>query len=178
VERREVLPEPAGAPAPPWSAAKIPARQAPAELVESWEGNHRRDGCAALALTDLGVGAGATPRIASFGANAWAVAFDKPGLPGTTAEGRPTADGGRSAFGIAGTAVDSTVKRVDGWSDHRVWRDGSRADYGLEGGGTGPRWLAQLYVRGQRCEYNVWSAVGKAHLELLLDGIRFVEGAP
>jgi hypothetical protein len=177
VERREILPEPPAAPAPPWSAAKVPARQAPAELVEAWEGDGRRDGCAALTLTDQGVGAGATPRIASFGAKAWAVAFDKPGLPGTTAEGRPTSDGGRSAFGVAGTAIDSTVKRVDGWSDHQVWSDGSRADYGLEGG-TGPKWLAQLYVRGQRCEYNVWSAVSKEHLEQLLDGIRFVEGAP
>ena len=66
---------------------------------------------------------------------------------------------------------------MDGWSDHRLWRDGSRAEYRLSGS-SGTKWLAQLYVRGQRCEYNVWSEVGKEHLERLLDGIRFVEGAP
>jgi len=175
VERRDVLPEPPTAPPPPWSAAKVAVGGAPAELLEAWQADGRRDGCAALVLTDQGVGAGASPRIASFGVNAWAVAFDKPGLPGTTAEGRPSPDGGRSAFGIAGTAVDEAVKRVDGWPEHRIWSDGSRADYGPEGG-TGPKWGAQLYVRGQRCEYNVWSAVGREHLEHLLDGIRFLEG--
>jgi hypothetical protein len=177
LERLEILPEPPTAPPPPWSAAKVAASQAPAELVEAWRADGRRQGCAALMLTDQGQGAGATPRIASFGADAWAVAFDKPGLPGTTAEGRPSPDSGRSAFGVAGTSIDVGVKRVEGWPEHRIWRDGSRADYGPEGG-TGPKWLAQLYVRGQRCLYNVWSAVGKEHLERLVDGIRFVEGAP
>jgi hypothetical protein len=177
VERRDLLPVPPSAPPPPWVGPRVPLADVPPELQQAWSADTARDGCAALMLTDQGDGAGATPRIASFGAAAWAVAFDKPGLPGTDADGRPSPDSGRSAFGVAGTAIDVGVQRIDGWPEHRVWQDGSRADYGPEGG-TGPTWLAQLYVRGQRCGYNVWSALGKEHLERLLDGIRFVAGMP
>jgi len=128
-------------------------------------------------LTAAGPGSGAAARVANFGPAAWAVAFDKAGLPGTDADGKPSADSGRSAYGVAGTSLDIVVALTGGWTAHRVWADGSRADYGPDGGaGTG--WRADLYVRGQRCLYNVWSALGREHLEQLLDGIRMVSGTP
>ena len=82
----------------------------------------------------------------------------------------------RSAFGVAGTGVEPGPGTYDDWP-HRVrWRDGSEAGYGPEGG-TGPNQLAYLRVPGQRCLYNVWSALGRSHLEALLERLRFVVGA-
>ncbi len=51
--------------------------------------------------------------------------------------------------------------------------DGSSAGYGPEGG-TGPSDLAYLRIQGQECLYNVWSRLGRAHLEHLLESLRFV----
>ena len=51
--------------------------------------------------------------------------------------------------------------------------DGSTAGYGPEGG-TGPAQLAYLRIAGQGCLYNVWSRLGRAHLEQLLGALRFV----
>ena len=47
--------------------------------------------------------------------------------------------------------------------------------YGLEGFEMGPDWLAYVHVPGQSCMYNVWSSVGKEHLEALVDHLRVVE---
>jgi len=113
--------------------------------------------CPLLVLTDLGDGAGAKLRRANFGGG-WAVAYDKPGQ--------------RSAFGIAGTGVEADGKGPE-WPNQMIWDDGSSAGYGPEGG-TGPKLLAYVTVKGAGCLYNVWSALGQEHLELLLRGARRV----
>ena len=55
------------------------------------------------------------------------------------------------------------------------------AGYGIEGAaaypadnpaGRGVNSLAYLRVGGQQCTYNVWSRLGRSHLETLLDALR------
>lgn len=101
---------------------------------------------------------GPTPRRANF-SNGWGVAWDLPDL--------------RSAFGIAGTGVDAADPSYSEWPYSRTWSDGSTAGYGSEGG-TGPNQLAYLRIAGQGCLYNVWSRLGREHLEHLLEQLRFV----
>ncbi len=157
-------------------AALAPADVAPA-LLAAWGQDSKGQGCAALALTATGPGAGAAARVANFGPGGWAVAFDKAGLPGTDADGKASTDSCRSVYGVAGTSLDLVVALTGGWTARKVWADGSRAD-NSPAVGSGTKWSADLYVRGQRCLYNVWSALGREHLEQLLDGIRMVSGAP
>jgi hypothetical protein len=80
----------------------------------------------------------------------------------------------RSAFGVAGTGVDAADPSYSEWPYSRVWNDGSSAGYGPEGG-TGPNQLAYLRIAGQDCLYNVWSRLGRDHLEDLLENLRFVD---
>jgi hypothetical protein len=62
------------------------------------------------------------------------------------------------------------------WPHWLRWSDGSSAGYGPEGG-TGPNQLAYLTIAGQQCLYNVWSRLGRTHLEQLLRTLRFVDTA-
>lgn len=154
---------PADDPAPPpapWSAALL--TDAPAVYLEEWSRAENRESCAPLAFRGTGgLERPVEPRRASF-AGGWAVAYDAPGL--------------RSAYGIAGTGVEPGPDTYDEWPHRIEWADGSSAGYGPEGG-SGPRQLAYLRVAGQRCLYNVWSAVSVDHLERLLAELRFVAGA-
>lgn len=153
----------------------------PGVLVADWSKAENKSSCAALAPDTLGSeGSGATARRATF-SGGWAVAWDKAGLPGTATSGDPCTNCGRGAFGVAGTGStgdtpDQVKALTNNWPNSREWADGSRAGYGPEGG-SGPKLLAQLYVQGQGCLYNVWSSVSQNHLELLLDHLRFVSGA-
>ena len=79
----------------------------------------------------------------------------------------------RSAFGVAGTGSGAAEPSYDDWPFARRWADGSSAGYGPEGG-SGPNQLAYLRIAGQGCLYNVWSRVGREHLERLLEQLRFV----
>jgi hypothetical protein len=160
----------------PWSAPALAPASVPPVFLDVWRAAENRNRCALLVPTSLGQGAGATSRKATF-SGGWAVAFDKPGLPGTDSRGNPCATCGRSAFGIAGTGTEHDSSTYDAWPHRVAWADGSSAGYGPEGG-EGPRFLAYLRVEGQPCLYNVWSAVGKEHVETLLDGLRFVDTAP
>lgn len=170
-----------GLAAAPWSSAPLAQSQIPAVLVAEWSKAENKSTCAALAPDTLGTeGSGATARRANF-SGGWAVAWDKPGLPGTTGGGDPCTNCGRSAFGVAGTGStgdppEQVKALTNNWPNSREWSDGSRAGYGPEGG-SGAKLLAQLYVQGQGCLYNVWSSVSQSHLELLLDHLRFVSGA-
>ena len=74
---------------------------------------------------------------------------------------------------MAGTGSNASDSTYNQWPGHRSWADGSRADYGPEGG-TGPNELAYLRIAGQGCLYNVWSRLGRPHLEQLLESLRFV----
>ena len=148
-------------PPAPWSARPLSASAAPAVYLEEWRKAENRQACAPVAFAELGVGAGATPRRANF-SGGWAVAYDLPGL--------------RSAFGVAGTGVKAAEPAYDEWPETIGWPDGSVAGYGPEGG-TGPNELAYLRIAGQRCLYNVWSRLGRQHLEMLLNSLRFIEDA-
>ena len=155
------------------TATLIGERRARAE----WAKAENRKYCAPLALAAPGDTEG-TPRAASFGGG-WGVAFDLPGL--------------RSAYGFAGTGLlpddraDARTQRRRLAAQWPHMRDLSRlpapsfAGYGQEGAepypsadpdGKGLHSLAYVRIGGQRCTYNVWSRISRAHLEWLLDNLR------
>lgn len=146
-------------PAPPWQQPALAAADVPAVFIEAWRQAANRERCALIAPASVGSATGATPRRANFGGG-WGVAWDLPDL--------------RSAFGVAGTGVDAAEPSYAEWPYSRTWSDGSTAGYGLEGG-TGPNHLAYLRIGGQGCLYNVWSRLGREHLEDLLEQLRFIE---
>lgn len=152
-------PPPASVPAPqpaPWQQPSVRASDVPAVYASEWRKAQNRETCALIA--PVKVMGGATARAATF-SGGWAVAYDTPSQ--------------RSAFGVAGTGSNASDPAYDEWPHHITWADGSSAGYGPEGG-TGPNQLAYLRIAGQGCLYNVWSRLGIAHLETLLDGLRFV----
>lgn len=159
-------------PVTPWSAPPLPRTAVPEVYLEQWSRAANRQHCRLMAFSDLGEGnEQATARAANF-SGGWAIAYDRPGLPGVNAAGRSCDECGLGAFGIAGTGT--TPDSPYNWENWVYWRDGSKAGYGLEGG-TGPRRLAYVTVEGQGCLYNVWSFAGEEHLEYLLDQLRFVD---
>lgn len=163
-------PEPPPPPPPdpaPWSAA--PTAAVPKIFRAEWRKAKNRGTCALLVPTELGAGAGATPRKANF-YGGWAVAFDKKGLPGTLPSGEDCATCGRGVFGIAGAGVSKDLTGPD-WPNHVRWADGSHADYGPEAGDAHTL-LANLAVADQGCLYNVWTSLGEDHLLTLLRGLR------
>ena len=148
-----------------------------AVILAEWRKAANRRACAPLGFSGEASGGG-QPRRAYFGGG-WAAAFDRPGL--------------RSAFGVAGVGLlpgdnDPFVRRRA--ELERQWpygrelpglRRGAFAGYGIEGAkplaladgdGRGLNLLAYVRVPGQRCLYNVWSKLGRTHLERLLDGLR------
>ena len=149
---------PAPLPAAPWSAAPLDADAVPDVFVNAWRNAENRVTCALLAPESTGRPE-ATARRAEF-SGGWAVAYDLAEL--------------RSAFGVAGTGATVDGSTYDDWPHRIEWADGSSAGYGPEGG-AGPNQLAYLAVQGQGCLYNVWSRLGRAHLEALLASLRFVE---
>ena len=168
---------------PPPSAA--PSRSSPAKpplvaeavVLGEWGKADNRASCAPLAFAATGQARGA-PRAADFGGG-WGVAFDLPNL--------------RSAYGIAGpgpVAADSAPAEAqrdrlrEQWPNFReltALPQPAFAGYGIEGAvaypadnpaGRGVNSLAYLRVGGQQCTYNVWSRLGRSHLETLLDALR------
>lgn len=144
----------------PWRAEPIKRVAVPNVYVEQWTKAENRDTCALLAFRTLGKeGVSAQSRAATF-SGGWAVAYDFPHL--------------RSAFGIAGAGVKADDPAYDQWPYVHEWGDGSKVEYGPEGG-EGPNQLAYLRIEGQDCLYNVWSRLSKEHLEELIRELRFVE---
>lgn len=163
-------------------AAQAAPRRAPiaqATVLAEWRKAENRRACAPLAFTAEG-GARGQARRAAFGGG-WGVAFDQPGL--------------RSAYGLAGTGLLPGDEAPIGEQRERLARQwpyvralpGLRpqafAGYGIEGAtplttadgdGRGQNMLAYVRVPGQRCLYNVWSRLGRRHLEFLMDGLRIV----
>lgn len=162
------------------SAASTPLPQADRLILNEWRKAENRAHCAPLHFRDS-AGAQGTPRPARF-SGGWAVAWDQPGR--------------RSAFGLAGVALlpDDAAPA----EDHRArlarqWpfmRDLERlphpafAGYGVEGAGPYPsenpegyglNSLAYVRVGDQTCTYNVWSRLGRAHLEALLESLALLE---
>lgn len=145
-------------PQAPWQQPRLTAGEVPPAFLAQWRKAENRSSCALLAPASLGAGQDAKARAATF-AGGWGVAYDLPDL--------------RSAFGIAGTGVNASDPSYSEWPFRLEWSDGSSAGYGPEGG-TGPNQLAYLRVQGQGCLYNVWSRLGREHLEHLLGQLRFV----
>ncbi len=143
---------------PPWRGETLPQSSVPAVYLTEWQKAENRDTCAPIAPRSIGDVRDATPRRANF-SGGWAVAYDLPNL--------------RSAFGVAGAGVKAGDPSYNKWPYVLSWDDGSRAEYGPEGG-TGPNQLAYVKIQGQDCLYNVWSRLGREHLELLLRELRFV----
>jgi hypothetical protein len=145
-----------------WGYPALAANEVPSAYLEEWAKAENRATCAPIAPAALGAGEGATPRAATF-SGGWAVAYDLPDR--------------RSAFGVAGAGSTTSGDIYSEWTNRRDWPDGSFAEYGPEGG-QGPNQLAYLRVTGQDCLYNIWSRMGRAHLELLLDQLRRVTVPP
>lgn len=144
----------------PWRGAPLVRSAVPAVYLTQWEKAENRATCAVIAPASAGpAGEGAAPRAANF-SGGWAVAYDLPNL--------------RSAFGVAGAGVKAGEPSYDQWPYAYEWADGSRVEYGPEDG-AGPKQLAYLRIQGQDCLYNVWSALGKEHLELLIRELRLVK---
>jgi hypothetical protein len=148
-------------PAAPWRQPPLASADVPGVYLAQWRAAANRGTCAPLAPASLGAQASAQPRAATF-SGGWAVAYDLPGR--------------RSAFGVAGTGSRASDPSYSAWPHHLRWADGSTAGYGPEGG-TGTKQLAYLRIAGQDCLYNVWSELGREHLEQLLSRLRFVSVA-
>ena len=179
----------APSPAPPGPASPAPhlapdepAPAAPAPLAAAlvraeWAKSDDRAACAPIALTTDG-GAPARARRAEF-SGGWGVAFDT--------------EQQRSAYGIAGPGVidgdeappAAQAERLGGqWPYFATLANlpgPAFAGYGVEGaqpypadnpGGRGLNSVAYVRVGGERCTYNLWSRLGRAHLEVLLDSLR------
>lgn len=177
---------PAATAAPAAADMRSRARQVPVAfpatglIRQQWTLADNRKTCAPLAFHALGASA-ATPRAAHF-SGGWAVAWDRPGL--------------RSAFGLAGPAIlasdsaPSSEQRARLAAQWPLFRELPQlpppafAGYGVEGAapypesnpdGRGLNSLAYLRVGGQTCTYNVWSRLGRAHLEFLLRHLTMLE---
>lgn len=185
-------PEPAGSPAVsvpsaassdpiPVAIPKPPVVDPAARRIAlaEWRKSDKPETCVPLALKSDGGGAG-TARRANF-SGGWGVAFDQPGL--------------RSAYGIAGTgylpqdteSVDKQRARLAAqWPLFRELEhlpSPSFAGYGIEGAkaypasnpdGRGESSIAYVRIGGQQCDYNVWSKLGRAHLEHLLENLELL----
>jgi hypothetical protein len=163
--------------AAPWSAPPVAANQAPGALISAWRLADNRDSCRPLAPTRYLEGA--RIRRADY-AGGWAVEFDKQGMPGMTRNGRACTNCGRSAFGIAGTAI--SVEDEDPMeAEELTLADGSRVRYepsvdeaDLEDGDAAGS-VASLKIAGQDCVYQVGSFSGEEHLQGLIEDLRFVD---
>ena len=172
-----LLPTAASATSPP------PPLVAQALVLAEWRKAENRRVCAPIAFTKVGIVQRAARR-ANF-SGGWAVAFDLPGQ--------------RSAFGLAGVGVlpgdeaptgDQREILARQWPYVRALpglRPQAFAGYGIEGAkpltaahpdGRDKNLLAYVRVPGERCLYNVWSKLGRRHIETLLDGLRLVPLPP
>lgn len=142
----------------PWRSGELPVSAVPQVYFTAWSRAENRETCALIAFVDTAATHDAAPRVAAF-SGGWGVAYDRAET--------------RSAFGVAGTGVKASDPSYDEWPHRLTWSDGSSAGYGPEGG-TGPNQLAYLTIAGQECLYNVWSRLGRLHLEQLLATLRFV----
>lgn len=101
----------------------------------------------------------------------------------------------RSAYGIAGTGIlpqdsasvsaqrEALLGQWPSFRDLPALPQPAFAGYGIEGAqpwpednlqGFGANGLAYVRIAGSSCLYNVWSRLGRAHLETLLDSLRVV----
>lgn len=166
-------PDHVGDPPPPVADVDPAARRI---ALAEWRKSENPKTCGPLALSS-DAGAGGKARRANF-SGGWGVAFDQPGL--------------RSAYGFAGTgflpedAQSVSKQRARLAAQWHYFRElaqlpkPSFAGYGVEGAQEYPKAnpdgnrlnsIAYVRVAGQACDYNVWSRLGRAHLEHLLESL-------
>ncbi len=142
--------------ATPTAPTRLAAGSVPRVLLAEWRKSENRSGCAPVWIDDAAVG-DAQIRARYFGGG-WGVTVRNP-----------------RRWGVAGAGVIAAPDDLAKWKFGRENAAGIRAGYGLEGFDMGPDWLAYVVVPGQSCLYNVWSSVGKEHLEHLVDHLRVVD---
>jgi hypothetical protein len=140
-------------PTPP--ATRLATGAVPRVLLAEWRKADNRAGCAPLWFDDVGA---SVPIRARYFGGGWGVTVRNP-----------------KRWGVAGAGVIAEPADLTKWKFHRENSAGIVAGYGLEGFDMGPDWLAYVHVPGQTCMYNVWSSLGRAHLEGLLDHLRVVD---
>ncbi len=152
----------ASLPPAPWTEGRVAPGEAPA-VVMAWATAENRTWCAPLAPAPVN---GAAARASDLDGG-WVVEFDQEGMPGVGADGEPCEDCGRAVFGVAGTAmgVDEMLE-----APAPSFADGSAVEVVDEGVAA-----ATVAIRGQGCVYQVWSFLGREHLEGLLGQLRFVD---
>ena len=144
---------------PPPAIARLAAGSVPRVLLAEWRKADNRGGCAPVWLDDVAV-ADKQIRARYFGGG-WGVTVRNP-----------------RRWGVAGAGVIASPADVARWKLQRQTAAGVRAGYGLEGFTMGPDWVAYVIVPGQTCLYNLWSSLGRQHLESLIDHLRIVDTSP
>lgn len=164
----------ASLPAAPWEDAPIGAREAPGPLLRAWDRAENREWCAPIAPRSLGSGAeGARARAGEL-EGGWAVEFDRRGMPGLARDGSVCTSCGRSVFGIAGTSMTpEELAGEEADAPAPSFRDGSHAALEVSEGESVA--AATITVTGQGCVYQVWSFLGREHVEELVRELRRVE---
>jgi serine/threonine protein kinase len=159
----------------PWSNPRVAKADVPPIAVAEWQRSGLAPTCPLATYTDFGAAKGATPRKADFGDGQWAVAWDKPGLPGVEPSGAPCEHCGRSVFGIAALENPEPVPADNERPVRRVFDDGSTIVTGPEGlDETARAHNGVLRLKDSRCGYQVWSELGADHLAHLVEHLRFV----
>lgn len=164
----------------PSAPALVPDPAAVALTLHEWRRSDRPKQCGPLAFKQTG-DESARVRRANF-SGGWGVAYDTPEI--------------RSAYGVAGPGVigndrlgplQQRARLARQWPYLRELDQFPRpsfAGYGVEGASAYPRdnpdgrglnSVAYVRVRGQTCTYNVWSRLGRAHLEFLLENLVLID---
>lgn len=160
---------------PPWSQPPIDGGPARAVALAIWQESGNRDRARLLLPADTLLTPETTTRPARID-EGWAVAWDSPGLPGLTARGERCSTCGRGVMGIAAIDLIPNPSRVRASPVVMEWNDG-----GLAGLGNLPdegRWIADILLPGQQASYQLWTYVGRDHLDYLVSQLRYVTGGP
>ncbi len=159
-------------PTAPWRAPAVPRSQVPAEFLEVWERAANRSTCGLLVPTVLGPQLeGALAKTSDVENDAgWNIRYRKAGAI-------------VEVLGLFDKDARPEEQKPAAFS--KTWADGSVAQYGPDspGGPFGdnpdPEATANeavLVVTGQRCAYRIYDTLGKTHLEMVFEGLRFAEG--
>jgi hypothetical protein len=156
----------------PWGAEHLASQAAPRPLLQAWTRADNQGWCAPLAPATLGAGEGARPRVGS-APGGWSLEFDRRGAAGIGANGEVCTTCGRGAFGITGTAMSAEDAEDLLGPGATVFADGGRID--VQANADEPAAVATVVVPGQDCVYQVWSFLGREHLDELVAGLRLVD---
>ena len=157
---------------PPWGADHLASQAAPRALLQAWNRAENQGWCAPLAPATLGAGEGARAR-AGTAPGGWSLEFDRRGSAGIGANGEVCETCGRGAFGVTGTAMSPEDAEDLLGPGATLFADGGRID--VQSNADEAASVATLLVPGQDCVYQVWSFLGREHLDELVAGLRLVD---